>query len=105
MVDTFDKLVAYNRGLNRRFGGEEPFKIMTRLLEECGELAAQVNHFEGSGVKHEKHGSPDKKKMAKEIQDVLRCAIQVALYYNLVDEIREDIQKGYERIKAEGYLD
>jgi NTP pyrophosphatase (non-canonical NTP hydrolase) len=38
---------------------------MTRLLEESGELAQQVNHFEGAGVKREKYGEPDGKNLPK----------------------------------------
>ena len=58
--------MAISVGLGRRFPNHnEPFQIMTRLLEECGELAEQVNHFEGTGVKREKHGEPDKAKLAK----------------------------------------
>ncbi len=63
-----DKLQAISRGLARCFpNGNTPFMIMTRLLEECGELAEQVNHFEDTGVKRLKHGEPDKTKMAKEV--------------------------------------
>ena len=37
------------RGANRRFpGGNEPFQIVTRLLEKCGEVAAEVNLWEGT---------------------------------------------------------
>ena len=33
------KLWQITEGLNRRFpNGNDPFQIMTRLLEECGEL-------------------------------------------------------------------
>ena len=79
-MDTLEKLCAICRGLNRRFaGGNAPFQIMTRLLEECGEVAEQVNDFEGKGVKREKHGEPDKAKLAKEVQDVMRCAVQIAM--------------------------
>ena len=54
-MGTLEKLYAICRGLNHRFAdGDAPFQIMTRLLEECGELAEQVNHFEGKGVKREK---------------------------------------------------
>jgi hypothetical protein len=35
-----DKLVVITGGYARRFpDGDEPFQMMTRLLEECGELA------------------------------------------------------------------
>lgn len=52
---------------------------MTRLAEECGELAKEVNHWEGSGAKHKKHGEPCREKLAHEIRNVLTCAAQVAL--------------------------
>jgi formate hydrogenlyase subunit 6/NADH:ubiquinone oxidoreductase subunit I len=48
---------------------------MARLLEERGELAEQVNHFEGTGVKRDKHGRPDKAKLAKEVQECKSCRL------------------------------
>ncbi len=100
-----EKLVAVSAGLSRRFpNGDEPFQLMTRLLEEAGELAQQINHFEGSGVKREKHGEPDKAKMAKEVQDVLRCAIRVAQYYGIEQELEESIEASYDRLLVEGYI-
>jgi NTP pyrophosphatase (non-canonical NTP hydrolase) len=74
--DLMQRLMAVSVGLSRRFPDHNgPFEIMTRLLEECGELAEQVNLFEGTGVKREKHGEPDKAKLAKKAQDVLRCVL------------------------------
>ena len=44
-----DKIKEINRGLDRRFPtGHTPFQIMTRLLDEGGELAQQMNLFEDS---------------------------------------------------------
>ena len=101
-----EKLVAVSVGLRCRFPeGDEPFQLMARLLEESGELAQQVNHFEGSGVKREKYGEPNKAKMAKEIQDVLRCAIRVAQYYGVEQELKESIEDSYERLLAEGFIE
>jgi NTP pyrophosphatase (non-canonical NTP hydrolase) len=46
-TDLMCQIMAVTAGLNRRFpDGDEPYQIMTRLLEECGELAQQVNHFD-----------------------------------------------------------
>jgi NTP pyrophosphatase (non-canonical NTP hydrolase) len=65
----FEKLVAINQALWWTFpDGNNPYQIMTRLLEECGELAEQVHIFERDGVKPDKHGEPDPAKMTKEIQ-------------------------------------
>jgi len=100
-----DELWQITEGLNRRFpDGNDPYQIMTRLLEECGELAQQVNHFEGGGVKREKYGEPDKEKMAKEIMDVLRAALQIALYYETRPQLDEKIQLALAALKREGYI-
>jgi NTP pyrophosphatase (non-canonical NTP hydrolase) len=49
---TIEQLFAITRGLNRRYPqGNDPFQIMTRLLEESGELAQMINHFERTGIK------------------------------------------------------
>ena len=101
----FERLLAITRGLNRRFpDGNDPFQMMTRLLEESGELAQMINHFEGTGVKLQKYGAPDKSKLAKEVMDVLRCGLQVAIYYGIEKELETKIVDSYEKMKAEGLL-
>jgi len=101
-----DKLFAICCGLNRRFpDGNDPFQIIARLLEESGELAKAVNHFEGTGVKRQKYGEPDEEQLAKEVQDVLRCALQVAIYYGIEHELRASIERAYQRGQAEGLID
>ncbi len=97
-----DKLLAITHGLNRRFpDGDNPYQIMTRLLEESGELAQQVNHFEGNGVKRQKYGEPDKAHLAKEIFDVMNCALQIAIRYHVESELLALIEERYERMKRE----
>ena len=100
-----EKLWAVTVGLNRRFPqGHDPFQIMTRLLEECGELAQQVNHFEGAGVKREKYGEPDRTELAKEVMDVLRGALQIAIYYGIESELEARIEASYQRMRDEGLI-
>lgn len=100
-----DKLLPITKGLNRRFAnGNEPFQIATRLLEECGELAKEINHFEGRGIKREKYGEPDKAHLAKEVQDVMRSALQIALYYQIEAELEASIDQSYRRMIAEGLI-
>lgn len=102
---TLDKLYAITQGLNRRFpDGNDPFQMMTRLFEEGGELAQMVNHFEGTGIKAEKYGAPDKKKLAKEVMDLLRCGLQVAIYYGLERELEEKINESHEKMRLEGLI-
>lgn len=95
-----EPLFTLTQDLNRRFPeGDQPYQIMTRLLEECGELAQQVNHFENSGVKQQKYGPPDPAHMAKEIKDVIRCALQIALYYRIEAEVEATFQQSYSSIE------
>ena len=102
----FDKLYAIGKGFNRRFAdGNSPFQVMTRLLEEGGELAAEVNHFEGMGVKREKHGEPDKAHLAREVAQVIACALQLAMYYHVEGELEAAIDHTYERLKQEGWIE
>jgi NTP pyrophosphatase (non-canonical NTP hydrolase) len=100
-----DKLPLISKGLTNRFpAGNNPYQIMTRLLEECGELAQQVNHFEASGIKRQKHGEPDKAKLAKEVMDVLRAAYQIALYYDIEPELQNTIEQSYALMVREGLI-
>jgi len=78
---------------------------MTRLLEECGELAQQVNHFEGTGVKRAKYGEPDREQLAKEIRQVVVAALHVALYYGIEREVEDAFEWVYGRLVQEGYID
>lgn len=102
-----DKLLPITKGLNRRFAsnGNNPFEIATRLLEECGELAKEINHFEGRGIKREKYGEPDKVHLAKEVQDVMRAALQIAIYYQIEAELETSIEDSYQRIKSDGWIE
>ncbi|NKB72462.1 MAG: hypothetical protein GKR89_35750 [Candidatus Latescibacteria bacterium] len=101
-----DKLYKNVEGLNRRFpDGNNPFMIVTRLAEECGEVASEVNHFERKGVKVARRGIPDKKHFAKELQDVMRAVLQLALYYDLQDELVESVESSYQRMVDEGLIE
>ncbi|MBS3080598.1 hypothetical protein J4221_03940 [Candidatus Pacearchaeota archaeon] len=100
-----DQIIKINEGLNKKYqNGNEPFQIATRLLEECGELAKEINHFENTGSKIKKYGEPNKKKLAKEIQDVIRSALQICSYYNIGFELEESIQESFNRLKREGFI-
>lgn len=100
-----EKIYAINQGMDQKFPQEkDPYQILARMLEECGELAEQVHIFEDSGIKRQKHGAPDPKHLAKEIQDVLRCALQIAQYYHVEDELAEEITYYYQRVIDEGLI-
>jgi hypothetical protein len=56
-------------------------------------------------VKRDKYGEPDKAHLAKEVQDVIRTALQVALHYEIVDELKISIQQSYQRMIDEGLIE
>lgn len=92
-------------GLSRRFAdGNEPFQMTTRLLEECGELAAEVNHFENSGIKRQKHGEPSKQRLAKEAQQVIRCVLQLVDHYDAHAAFEASIEESYRGVIEDGLI-
>jgi len=100
-----EKLYKIAEGLNTRFpDGNDPFMIVTRLAEECGEVATEVNHFEGQGIKADKLGVPDRKKFAEELQDVMRAVLHLVCYYELERELAESIDECYRRVVDEGLV-
>lgn len=99
--DNFDRLYQQIDILNAHFPeGNTPFHIITRLCEEAGELAAEVNHFEGIGLKRQKRGEPDKMTLAKEVEDVIKCALSIARYYSIEQELNESIELNCRKIQA-----
>lgn len=103
--DSLERLDHIVDGLNTHFpDGDEPFRIVTRLCEEAGELASTVNHFEETGIKRSKYGTPDPHVLAKEIQDVLRAALALARHYGVEDRLYTSIDESYRKLLAEGYI-
>lgn len=101
----FNKAIIMAKGMNKRFpDGNSPYEIMTRLLEESGEVAAEVNHFENSGTKCLRNGAPSKEKLAGEVRDVLNAVMQLILYYGIEEEVNEAIETSINRLTAEGYI-
>jgi NTP pyrophosphatase (non-canonical NTP hydrolase) len=100
-----DRLFLVIRASQRHFpSGTDPYMLVTRLAEECGELAREVQHWEGLGLKRQKHGDPDPAHTAKEVRQVLQCALEIALHYDLVDELAASIERGIEIAHADGLL-
>jgi len=101
-----DKLYKTAEALNVRFSdGNDPFKIVTRLAEECGEVAAEVNHFEGMGVKADKLGEPNGEKLAKELAQVMGAVLHLAMYYGVQAELATYVDETYRRVVSEGLVE
>ncbi len=99
------KLYKLAKGYTARFpNGNEPYQITTRILEECGEVANAVNHFEDSGIKREKHGEPSKQHLADEIKQAINALVQLAVYYDVTDELEISIDRSLDKMENEGLL-
>lgn len=99
------KLYQLAKGYTARFpNGNKPFQITTRILEECGEVANAVNHFENSGIKKDKYGDPSKQHLADEIKQAINALVQLAVYYDATDELEISIDRSLDKMKDEGLL-
>jgi len=76
--------------------------MVTRLLEECGEVASEVNLWEDSGIKRQKHGEPKKENLAGEIKQALVALIQIAVYYKIEDELEQSINESLDFMEKAG---
>lgn len=100
-----EKLYLLAKGYTNRFpNGNEPYQITTRLLEECGEVASEVNHFEKSGIKSLKHGEPSKQHLADEIKQAVNALMQLAVYYNVENELEKSIDISLQKMKNENLI-
>ncbi|MBD3243354.1 MAG: hypothetical protein GF331_22380 [Chitinivibrionales bacterium] len=99
------KLYKICEALEVRFPGmSDPFRILARLMEECGELADQVHIREGVGRKREMHGSPDDDHLAKELQDIMTAVLDMARHYGIEETLKAKIDAGYRRAVGEGLI-
>lgn len=87
---------------NKRFpNGVEPYQMATRLLEECGEVAAEINLWEDSGLKRQKHGAPKKENIANEIRQAMVELVKIAKYYHVEQELEKSIEESLKRSRSE----
>ena len=78
---TFEQVWQLIDAFNLRFpDGNTPFQLVSRLAEECGEVAEQVNAAEIGGIENRFY-------FAKEIEDVIRATLTIARYYDLQIEL------------------
>ncbi len=102
-MERFYKMVEAS---NKRFPqGVEPYQMATRLLEECGEIAAEINLWEDSGIKRKKHGKPKKENIANEIRQAIVELFKIAKYYSVEEELEKSIEDSLSRSREEGLID
>ena len=94
----FALLVATSRLLTAKYPkGRGPFERVVRLTEETGEVAEQVNIWAGTGLKRHKHGDFNPQYLAVEISDVMRAAVGIALEFDILDLVYDEIRDRHAR--------
>lgn len=102
-MERFYKMVEAS---NKKFPkGVEPYQMVTRLLEECGEVASEINLWEDSGIKRQKHGEPKKENLANELRQAMTELFKIAKYYNVEKELEEAIENSLQRSRSQGLID
>ena len=91
---------------NKKFPrGVEPYQMATRLLEECGEVASEINLWEDSGLKRQKHGEPKKEDLANELRQAMLELFKIAKYYHVEQELEESIESSLKRSREAGLIE
>ncbi len=104
-LEAFTALRAIVQALDERFpDGNSAFQRVSRLAEECGELAAAVNHKENMGIKKQKHGEANDENLVKELQDVMRAVVGIARHYQLEDALEQSIEQFYQAYQRDGFI-
>ena len=78
--------------------------MVARLAEECGELSAEVQLWEGAVNKVQSLGEPAPERTAKEVMDVIRAALQICSYYGLERQLEGCIDQALQFAVREGTI-
>ena len=71
-------------------------------MEECGELAAEVHHFEG--FKAKRKYPPDKDRLAKECMDILAATLHLVMLHGIEAELEARVDKHCQMVIDEGLV-
>lgn len=105
MKTTADDLLRIADGYARAFpDGDSPLRILARLTEELGEVAAEIAHLEDHGAKISKHGPADPSRLASEIEDLLHNAFALVRHYGIGDLVDAEIAATTERLAQRGFV-
>ena len=67
-------------------------------------MAKEVNRLEKSGTKVLRHGNGTKEDLASEIKDAMNALMQLAIYYDAVEQVQASIEKSIKQLMQEGHI-
>lgn len=86
--DRLDQLYEISTHYARKFPeGDTPLGYLSRLTEELGEIAVEVQRLEGAPAKIAKHGTGSLTDLASEVEDLIHTALGLIRHYNAEAEL------------------
>lgn len=104
-MDSLSKISLVAQAQTKRFpNGDEPFKIVSRLLEESGEVSWELNHYERNNISLMRNCRDNKENLITETYQVMIALNQLLQYYDLSDLFARKIEEVYKEYQDKGYI-
>lgn len=104
-MDSLSKISLVAQAQTKRFpNGDEPFKIVSRLLEESGEVSWELNHYERKNISLMRNCRDNKENLVTETYQVMIALNQLLQYYDLSDLFARKIEEVYKEYQDKGYI-
>jgi NTP pyrophosphatase (non-canonical NTP hydrolase) len=103
--DTMEILMKIAQAQTKRFpAGEDPYKNVCRILEEAGEVAWEINHYERKGIPIDKGNRQDKEHIVLEAFQLCEVTCQLLQYFDLTTDFKDFIADTYQTYIEKGYI-
>ncbi len=97
--DRLDQLYEISTHYARRFPeGDTPLGYLSRLTEELGEIAVEVQRLEGAPAKVAKHGHGNLPDLASEVEDLIHTALGLIQHYQAEAELDAVVASQHRKI-------
>ncbi|MBO0810833.1 MAG: MazG-like family protein [Microlunatus sp.] len=100
--DRLDRLYAVVDRYARRYPDQHtPSGYLTRLIEELGEIAVEVQRLEGIPGKVAKHGPGSVDELAGEVEDLLHTVLGLVRVYSAEAALDAAIDREFAKVTRE----
>lgn len=99
--DRLNQLYEISTHYARKFPeGDSALGYLSRLTEELGEIAVEVQRLEGAPAKIAKHGRGNLPDLASEVEDLIHTALGLIQHYRAEAEFDDVVATQHRRIFA-----
>jgi NTP pyrophosphatase (non-canonical NTP hydrolase) len=104
-MELIEKVFTVAKAQSNRFPeGDYPFNIVSRLLEEGGEVAWELNHYARKGISIDRFNPDGKRELVYETYQVMIALCQLMQYFNLEDDLKKRMDEVHQEYLNKGYL-